>query len=131
MVWLLLLWVCLEEEERKAPARATWASARTYLLLVVVVLGSVLRPYWEFRSTSISRMVNSTRSETLARASNGARQNAWPVISQYWRVDGSMRWIAFPTRVHTVRGVMLERDLACLSGIQTRSSLQMGGISTE
>ena len=55
----------------------------------------------------MSRTVNSTRSETVARVSKGVRQKMGAVTSVVWSVAGSMRWIELPTRVHTVRGLFV------------------------
>jgi hypothetical protein len=52
-------------------------------------------------------------------------------MSQVWRVATSISCREFPTRAHIVRGLMLLSCRACFGGMQTRSSLQMGTISTE
>lgn len=44
---------------------------------------------------------------------------------------GSMSEKEFPIRAQIVKGWMFPRERASLRGMQTRSSLQMGAISTE
>ena len=104
--------------DRNAPDNATCASAMTHFPCV--------RP-----EGSISSTVNSTRSEILARESKGARQYVELMSSHDCRVEGWRRWSEFPTRLQTVRGSMFPSCRANFGGIQTRSSLHMGRISTE
>ena len=82
-------------------------------------------------SGSMSRTVNSTSSLTVARDSKGVRQYTWEGMSQLWSVAGSRSWTEFPTRIQIVKGLILLSRRACFEGMQTRSSLHMGTISTE
>ena len=79
----------------------------------------------------MSSTVNSTRSVVLASGSKGVLQKTCALTSTLWREEGSRRWMALPTRVQRTSGEMFERARADLVERQTRSSLQMGEISTE
>lgn len=79
----------------------------------------------------MSSTVNSTRSVTVARDSNGVRQYIEAGISHDCSVWGSRSCNEFPTRQQIVRGLILLSCFANLIGKQTRSSLHMGMISME